>query len=418
MDNSEIGSNYTTRALPDIELTGHLRGILDQLEESAADLESCLSLPPEVYTSEAWFEFEKRAVWDREWICVAHVGHIPEAGDYTSITVNDDPLLVLRDSDGEVRVMSAVCQHRGHVLGEVSGNARGFTCPFHGWSYDLTGRLVSAPEMKAHASMDELRKTYCLPNLRVEIWNGFIFVNMGGDATPLGPRLKRLSEEIENHHLGEMGATPTMDWTGNPWNWKFMHENAIEPHHTGYLHKGPHDFAPPHLASFVEWDGNDDGAVFHPTGFLTRDANFTAEFRCLFPIIETLTDAERQRVMFACVLPNLFFGCVPDGCFYYLILPEGANAITIRVGLLYPHATLGMDDFEATLKSVIDGISIYNDQDTVANTAVHKGLKSRFANRGRYAPKEATLPQMNRWLVKRYKAYAGDLTVSAGADAR
>ncbi len=409
---------YTTHALPDIVLTDHLRGILDQLDESIADLESCISLPPEVYTSEAWFEFEKRAVWDREWICVGHVGHIPETGDYTSITINDDPLLVLRGLEGEVRVMSAVCQHRGHLLGEASGNTRVFTCPFHAWSYDLEGRLLSAPEMKAHASLDELRKTRCLPCLRVEIWNGFIFINMDGNAPPLGARLKRLSKEIANHHLGEMGATPTVDWPDNPWNWKFMHENAIEPHHTGYLHKGPHDFAPPRLASFFEWNEQDDGAIFHPTGFLTRDANFTAGFRCLFPIIETLTDAERQRVMFACVLPNLFFGCVPDGCFYYWILPQGVDALTLRVGLLYPHSTLRMDNFDVILKSVIDGISIYNDQDTVANTSVHKGLKSRFANRGRYSPKEATLPQMNRWLVTRYREYAEDLMANAGVDAR
>ena len=178
MDNSEMNPNYTNRSLPDIELTDHLRGIIEQLAESTAELESCVSLPPEVYTSEAWFEFEKRAVWDREWVCVAHVGHIPQVGDYTAITVNDDPLLVLRDLRGDVRVMSAVCQHRGHVLGEPSGNTQVFTCPFHGWSYDLTGQLVSAPEMKTHASLEELQRTHCLPGLRVEIWNGFIFVNI------------------------------------------------------------------------------------------------------------------------------------------------------------------------------------------------------------------------------------------------
>lgn len=232
-------------------------------------------MPPEVYTSAEWFEFEKRAVWDREWICVGHVSHIPKVGDYTSITVNDDPLLVLRDADG-VRVMSSVCQHRGHLLGDTAGNTTMFTCPFHGWSYDLQGKLVSAPEMKAHATLEELQKTHCLPSLRTEIWNGFIFMNLDGKAAPLEARLKRLSKEIENHHLGEMGGTPAVDWVGNPWNWKFMHENAIEPHHTWYLHKGPHDFAPSRLATFSEWDEADDGAIFHPTGFLYKDGNFPA----------------------------------------------------------------------------------------------------------------------------------------------
>ena len=402
-------TDYVARPLPDVRLNERHEEILEQLDPSDAELAQCLTMPPAVYTCEDWFEFEKRAVWDREWVCVGHHGVIPKSGDYVSITINDDPLLVQRRADGGVRVMSAVCQHRGHVLGEERGNTRMFTCPFHGWSYDETGKLVSAPEMDAHASLAELQERYCLPSLRAEVWNGFIFVNMDGKARPLAPRLKRLSKEIENHKLAEMGGIPTVDWGPSPWNWKFMHENAIEPHHTWYLHKGPHDFAPSRLATFADWDDLDDGAVFHPTGFLKPDGNFTAAFSCLFPVIEGLTENERQRVMFACALPNLFFGCVPDGCFYYCILPQGANAMTIRVGFVYPKSTLRMENFDVIFKSVILGLETLNDQDTTANTKVHQGLRSRFAPRGRYAPKEATLPQFNRWLITRYKAYAKEL---------
>lgn len=402
-------TDFVARPLPDVRLNERHLEILEQLDPSDAELAQCLTMPPAVYTCEDWFEFEKRAVWDREWVCVGHHGTIPNAGDYVSITINDDPLLVQRRDDGGVRVMSAVCQHRGHVLGEERGNTRMFTCPFHGWSYDETGKLVSAPEMDPHASLAELQERYCLPSLRAEVWNGFIFVNMDGKARPLAPRLKRLSKEIENHKLAEMGGIPTVDWGPSPWNWKFMHENAIEPHHTWYLHKGPHDFAPSRLATFAEWDDLDDGAVFHPTGFVKPDGNFTGAFSCLFPVIEGLTENERQRVMFACALPNLFFGCVPDGCFYYCILPQGANAMTIRVGFVYPKSTLRMENFDVIFKSVVLGLETLNDQDTTANTKVHQGLRSRFAPRGRYAPKEATLPQFNRWLITRYKAYAQEL---------
>ena len=177
--------HFTVKTLPDVVLTDHLRSIIDRLDASTADIETCIALPPEVYASEAWFEFERRAVWDREWVCLGHIGQIPKVGDYFSITINDDPLLVLRDETGEVRVMTAVCQHRGHILGEHAGNTRVFTCPHHGWSYDLHGTLIGAPQMDAHASLEELRRTSCLPTLRMEIWNGFVFVNMDGNALPL-----------------------------------------------------------------------------------------------------------------------------------------------------------------------------------------------------------------------------------------
>lgn len=100
---------------------------------------------------------------------------------------------------------------------------------------------------------------------------------------------------------------------------------------------------------------------------------------------------------------------MPDGVFYYIILPGGANTLKLRVGFLYPEATLKDHNFDAIFKTAVDGLYAYNDQDVVSNTRVHLGLKSRFATRSRYAPKEKTLPQMNRWLVKRYKAYAAEL---------
>ena len=126
----------------------------------------------------------------------------------------------------------------------------------------------------------------------------------------------------------------------------------------------------------------------------------------MFPVLDTLTDDERKRVMFACVMPNLFFAAVPDGVLYYLLLPKGANNFTIRVGFLYPESTLQLPTFDATFPSVVAGLELFNNQDVEANISAHTGLKSRFARRGRYAPKEETLPQLNKWLLKRYRRFA------------
>jgi phenylpropionate dioxygenase-like ring-hydroxylating dioxygenase large terminal subunit len=380
--------------------------ILNAIEQSAGDVSASIALPPELYTSERWFDFERSAIWDKEWICVGHSSLIPNVGDYFSITLIDDPLLIVRDSEGEIRALSAVCQHRGHLLGGENGNVRHFSCPFHAWSYDLTGRLVTAPEMAAHIKLDELRSSHSLPGLKVNQWNGFVFICFSESPPPLGERLKRLSEEIKNHGVDGLVATPTIDWEDQLWNWKFMHENAIEPYHTSYLHQKVHEFAPSTRATFVEWLEDDDGAIYHPTGFNYLDGNFTPNFRSLFPVIDTLSEAERQRVMFACVMPNLFFAAVPDGVLYYLVLPKGANNFTIRVGFLYPRSTLELPTFEATFPSVVAGLELFNNQDVDANLSAHRGLKSRFAQRGRYAPKEETLPQLNKWLLKRYRQYA------------
>jgi len=408
-------THLAAATLRDVPLTGSLKSLLANIDASAADVSAAISLPAECYTSDEWFEFERRAIFDREWVAVGHHALIPRVGDYFSIEILGEPLLVVRGADSEIRVLSAVCRHRGHVLGEAVGNAtNGFTCPFHGWSYALDGTLTGAPEMNGTLPFEELRRTQCLPTLRSEVWNGFIFVNLDGKATPLTPRLKALTHEVRNHRMAELAAVPTVDWPNNPWNWKLMQENAIEPYHTHYLHQGPHDFAPSRLASFFDLEPGDDGAVFHPTGFLEMDGGFNVSGKCLLPPIQTLTAAERRRVLFATVPPNLFFGAQPDVVFYFVIVPQSAGKITLRVGLLLPHESLALPTIGLLLKGTIDGISIYNDADTIANTKTFRGMHSRFATRTRYAPKEKTLAQFNQWLVKRYKAYAQHLVANGG----
>ena len=163
---------------------------------SARPVADVVTLPPECYTSQEFFEqVERPAIFDREWLCVGRTERVPNPGDYYTITVVDEPLVVTRDhKDGEIHVLSAVCQHRGHLVVEGAGSCRIFQCPLHHWTYGTDGELRSAPTMSETPGFD--RAKYALPRLRVEIWQGFIFVNFDEDAAPLAPRLTTL----ENHY--------------------------------------------------------------------------------------------------------------------------------------------------------------------------------------------------------------------------
>ncbi len=194
-----------------------------------------------------------------------------------------------------------------------------------------------------------------------------------------------------------------------------MQENALEPYHTHYLHTGIHDFAPSKHVRFTEWNESDDAAIYREVGFTHIDGGFNISEKALFPPIPTLTEAERSRVVFAGVMPNLFLGAQGDVVFYFVILPQAPGDITLRVGILTPYENFGLPTFGLLLKGTIDGIMIYNDQDTVANTKTHKGLRSRVAPRSRWSPTEKTLAQLNQWLIKRYKAYAASLGQTARA---
>lgn len=373
----------------------------DRLEQSTIDVADAVHMPPETYTSEEWFAFEREAIFERSWLCVGRVDQVPEPGDFLTLTINDDPLLIVRGTDGEIRVMSNVCQHRGHLLTEEpTGNAeRGtFRCPLHFWAFDTEGALVNAPNMQETNSFDKSK--FCLPQLAVEIWNGFIFCNYQLDAEPLAPTLVQLDEEMQNYNVSSMINLPPINVPGYPWNWRIMLENFMEPYHNLFLHKGIHDFAS--QPAFVDHDPSEN-VIMHPTGFDQPDQGFNPIHKALLPPISSLTPQQHQRVMFAMIPPLMSLGMVPDHMFYFLILPNGANEITLRISICVPPESTEVKNFERITDWIVDGVMDFNNQDVAANTSVQKGLRSKFApSVPALSWKETTIVQLNRWLVKRY----------------
>jgi phenylpropionate dioxygenase-like ring-hydroxylating dioxygenase large terminal subunit len=162
------------------------RDLFDSFASSVVDVNEAQSLPPVLYTSPEFYTFEKEAIFAHDWLCVGRVDQVPEPGDWYAFTIVDEPLIVVRGKDGVVRVLSAVCRHRGMVVAEAGGgNCTKFTCPYHHWSYGLDGRLLGAPAMERAVDFD--KGDYALPSLPVEIWQGFIFTSFDPAAAPLAP---------------------------------------------------------------------------------------------------------------------------------------------------------------------------------------------------------------------------------------
>lgn len=375
------------------------RSTLEGFGRSIADVNVSCTLPPELYVSDEFFRFEKEALFAQEWFCVGRTSQVPHVGDFFTRTIYDEPLIVVRDKDQEVRVLSAVCQHRGMVVAEGAGNCSKFTCLYHHWIYGLDGRLLGAPAMERAVDFD--KSSYPLPSLKVELWHGFIFAHFDSDAAPLAPRLAKLEPFIENFELDEV-VMPHVDRLEDlPWNWKVMFENFNDAYHATRLHKGPHDFCPSELASFIEWD-DEDAAIIRTNGFTHIDAGFNATQKALMPIFPRLTDEERQRITFALVPPTLCLGFAPDEIFYFIVEPIDAQSISMDIGYCFHPVALEHPLFEYLFEQAQAGVKIYNDQDVYADMMVQRGLRSRYAPRGRYSYQEQTHRQFNRWLVQRY----------------
>jgi phenylpropionate dioxygenase-like ring-hydroxylating dioxygenase large terminal subunit len=332
-------------------------------------------------------EFEKRALYEKEWLCVGRVHWIPENGDYFTTRIIDEPVVVARGLDGEIRAMSSVCQHRAMLVAEGHGNARGFLCPYHHWAYNLEGELVGVPAMNRTCNFD--RKAYSLPRFAVEVWNGFIFINFDRDAAPLAPRLAQVAEAVAGYDLAHITGprpdpAPTM-----PWNWKVMFENNNDGYHASKLHHGPlHDFIPSNLAEFPESDPADAGFLRF-NGTLHPDAAFNATQRAVFPIFPGLDDTMRNRVTFANVPPTLSLVMTSDLVIYMILRPNGPESLEMDTGVLFAPGATQDPAFEHKLDMTMRATSHIIAQDFHVDALVQQGLRSRFAPRAATAGRKA-----------------------------
>ena len=212
-----------------------LNSLLDTIAAyPATDDAACFTLPPEAYTDADLFALEKERIFKREWLLIGRANDIPNPGDWFTFQVLDDPMLIVRGSDGRIRALSNVCRHRYMPVAlEGRGNDKRFVCAYHGWVYGTDGRLVAAPLMEGSTGFEKGRCN--LPEYRCELWQGFIFVNLDDQAAPLVPQLHEADAMLTNYRVDELVTGFSYDtvWEGN---WKLATENGMEFYHHMGLH--------------------------------------------------------------------------------------------------------------------------------------------------------------------------------------
>ena len=373
----------------------------EDLNSSTLSVEEAQTLPPVCYTDREFFEFEKEALFNHEWLCVGRESWVANPGDYFTTSIVGEPVVVVRTREGELRAMSSVCQHRAMLVAEGCGNAHGFTCPYHHWSYALDGRLVGAPAMDKTVGFDKSRIR--LPQFQVEVWLGFVFINFDPTAPALGPRLTAVAAAIASWDVARAEGPRPEKATRYPFNWKVMFENNNDGYHANRLHKGPlHDFVPSSLASFPQLPP-DTAGYYRLNGTTHPDASFNATQKAILPIFPQLTAEDRQRMLFANIPPTLSLVLTADAVIYLILRADTAETHAMDVGLLFAPGAMQSTAFEHRVAMLVQAATVIMAQDQHVDELVQQGLRSRFAIRGRYSWQEGAQRQFNTWLVPRYQ---------------
>ena len=186
------------------------------------------------YTAPARLAAEQERVFARTWQLVGRVDQVAEPGDYFACEVAGEPLLVVRDHDGALRAFLNVCKHRGRELVACGsgGRLRNIACPYHGWCYDLDGRLRAVPDQGSFPDLDVA--AVGLDGVAVEAWHGLVFARLAADGESLreylAPIGDLLAPALEPAVLVGVKSIPLEA------NWKTGFEAFIETNHIASLH--------------------------------------------------------------------------------------------------------------------------------------------------------------------------------------
>lgn len=340
-------------------------------------------LPGRFYTDPAYFEFEVETFLKKEWHVLARADEIPNPGDYLVTDLFNENLLVVRGDDGQVRVLSNLCRHRGMPLMQGKGSIRRFTCSYHAWAYGRAGQLLNAPRMRDKGVSAE---NCSLPQFRSEVWNGFIYCNLDDNATPLAPRLGQLEALLGNYKPETFRIVREFeeDWHTN---WKCLVENFMEAYHLSVVHPETlHPYTPTGLSRKSMSDDS----------FTSYCANYPDSAESRGSGAEGLTEEERRRSTLFNLFPTQIASQAATLLVSFSIKPISVDKIRVRWTMSAFGNELTQDELEARIALWLE----VNREDREKLERMQKVLVSRHAPSGHLAPHdfEGTIWDFYRYL--------------------
>jgi glycine betaine catabolism A len=362
------------------------------------------TLPSSWYTSERVFALEKERIFCRDWVCVAREEELAAPGSWRVLDVLGESLLLLRNRTGQLRAFYNVCRHRGTRLcrdpheasphaalpGGIAGGR--ITCPYHQWSYDFDGRLVTAPHLSLEPGFDKTQ--FSLYPAAVECWGGFVFLNLTpSTAAPLAQQLGGIPERLARYPLAELRIGHTVRYPVAA-NWKALCENYNECYHCAGVHPELCAVVPAfreHGGSNLDWARG----VPHRPGAYTFTTSGSTRRRA-FP---GLNDDEQVRHKGELAYPNLFISLACDHVATFILEPRGPARTDIVCHFLFEPSELARSDFEP--RDAVEFWDLINRQDWAICEALQLGLAARVHERGYYAPMEDFNLDIRRYVLER-----------------
>ena len=313
-------------------------------------------LPNEAYTSESFLALERDRLFATTWTCIGHACTIPASGDARPVDFLGQPLLMVRDGAGRVRVFHNVCSHRGNQLvREPCRFAARIRCPYHAWTYGLDGALLGTPHVGGpgrHENEGFERRAHGLKAIRAALWLDMVFVNLSGDAPPFERHIGRLAERVyalatpaqyERMRPASTHGSFHLDFNGN---WKLVVENNLESYHLPFVH--PDLNARSRLEDHYHFYGGDLFAGQGSNLYRPSAGNSAAAF-------ERFEGWPESTSEYPTLFPNVFVGVHCDHVWSVVLFPLSPGLTREYWQVYYVGETADDPDHDQARETTLEG---------------------------------------------------------------
>jgi Rieske 2Fe-2S family protein len=348
------------------------------------------TLPGRDYHEADVHELERERVFAHGWVCVGRDEHLPGPGAYLTREVMGEPVFVIRGKDGDVHAFANTCRHRGTRLLDGQGTVRSaIKCPYHAWTYGFDGALLGSPNVGRDDGLE--RELFGLWEIGLERHDGFLFVNVDGEAASLRSTLDTMPDSplpLQRYGVGELrvGGRRTYDVAAN---WKVLVENYHECLHCPGVHPELVKIVPLYRRGEVEEEGQ---ALGNTMGHgLT---SFTASGLSSLPPLPGLTEKDLNTFYGVYLFPNLILNYHSETVNAVYLYPDGPERTLVTSEFLFRPETIESDGFDPS--EVVAFRDLIAKQDWTVCELAQRGIRSRFYEHGVYPRHEKYLYDFNQ----------------------
>lgn len=349
------------------------------------------STPPSLwYQDPEIYHHEQATVFAQSWLAVGRLEQVQESGSYFTFEVGNEPFVIVRDQDDTLRAFHDVCQHRGARVTDASeGNATRFRCRYHGWTYDLTGKLKGTPDIGPVECFE--REQIGLQALKVETWGPFIFVTAETTTIPLREYLGPIPETLDPLHLDRLHFVGRREYEV-ACNWKVFVDNYLDGgYHVPTVHPalgGMTDFSR-YRTEIGEWASVQIGPL--------NSGN-------LNPASQTVSASRKGEYgYYAWVHPNFMLNAYEGYLDLNWVLPMSVDSTRVVFEFFLDRPRT--PETEAEIEQSIAVAHQIQMEDVAISEEVQRGLGSRAFDVGRYTVKrEGPVYEFHRLLARQLQS--------------